>query len=520
MAVNTLQYRTAGEDRAVKWGYRWWICALLFGVTTINYLDRQVLANLKPILQVKLHFDNAAYGWITFAFTTGYAIMYVLAGRFIDRLGTRKGLAIAVSVWGLASMGHSLVQGAIGFAVARLILAMGEAANFPAAIKTTAQWFPKQERALATGLFNSGSNVGLMLATPIAIFAASWHWQAAFLITGSLDVAWLIWWLRVYQSPESHPKVTPAELEYIRDGADASLQRKTKIPWTTILRQRQAWPFLIGKFLTDPVWWFFLAWTPSYLADVRHMTIAKGATSLLIPYTVASVGSIAGGWFSGSLIRRGFSVPAARYMAMGVSAVCMPISIFAAFTNHSWVAVALISVALASHQGWSANIFTTATDMFPSAVAGSIVGLGGTAGAIGGMLMALVAGAVIQFAPSYGYTVMFIWAGLMYPLALILYFFFVGTTRTQADVVHQSHKLSVPLLTSGAVLIVLGAVGTVTTSMSWQKLVIAMKGVSGAAAGVAVMALIVVIGALLAYASLGRTVAEARGFDVLPPKAS
>jgi len=506
VAVSTLQVQSAGPDRVVRSSYRWWICALLFGVTTINYCDRQVLANLKVTLQDHLHFDDAAYGWINFAFTTGYAIMYVLAGRFIDRLGIRKGLAIAVTVWGLASIGHAFVWSAIGFAVARLMLSMGESANFPAAIKGTAQWFPKRERALATGLFNSGSNVGLILSIPIAILASKWHWQVAFLITGSMDICWLIWWLSAYQSPESHPKVSPAELEYIRGGSEAAPVRKVNIPWTTILRQRQAWPFLIGKFLTDPVWWFFLTWTPSYLAKNRQMSVAGSATSLIIPYTVAAFGSIAGGWLSGRLIKSGFSVPASRYMAMGVSAICMPISIYAAFAGHAWVCIALISLALASHQAWSANIFTTSTDMFPPAVAGSIVGLGGTAGAIGGMVMNLAAGAAIQFAPVNGYIGMFIWAGSMYPLALVIYFLFVGTTRTQADVVHESQNLSVPLLACGAVLGVLGALGVVLTSSHWQSLVTAMKGKSGAAAGVAVMALFIIIGLLLAYASIGRTI--------------
>jgi ACS family hexuronate transporter-like MFS transporter len=521
LAVNTLEYRSPAEDRTVKTNYRWMICALLFGVTTINYCDRQMLSNLKSTLQAQLHFDDASYGWITFAFTTGYAIMYVLAGRFIDRMGIRKGLAIAVAIWGLASMGHSLVQGVVGFAVARLILAMGESANFPAAIKATAQWFPKRERALSTGLFNAGSNVGLMLATPIFLLAVNvWHhWQLAFLITGSMDMCWLLWWLAVYHSPETHPRVSPSELEYIRDGADLAPVRKLNIPWTTILRQRQAWPFLIGKFMTDPVWWFFLFWMPGYLNSQHHMSISTTGLSLLIPYTVASVGSIAGGWLSGNLIRRGFSVPASRYLAMGVSAICMPISIYAAFTGNSYLCIALISLALASHQGWSANIFTTATDMFPPAVAGSVVGLGGTAGAIGGMVMTLAAGIIINYAASIGYVVMFIWAGLMYPLSLVIYFLFVGTKRTQADVVHESHKLSYSLLASGVMLCVLGAIGVMATSDHWQSLVKAMKGYSGAAAAVAVMSLFIVIGALLIYASLGRTV-EQRGFDVLPPKAS
>src|SRR4051812_28468855 len=363
---------------------RWVICALLFAATTINYVDRQTLAQLKPMLQEKLHFDDAAYGWMNFAFTAGYAVMYVFAGRFIDWMGTRKGLAIAVIVWSLASMGHALVQGAVGFAIARFALAMGEAANFPAAIKTTAQWFPKKERALATGLFNSGSNIGLMLTPIIAVMAVHLGWQSAFIATGLMGLAWLAWWLVTYQAPETHPRVSPAELAYINEDRTDQGPVKAKIAWPILLRQRQAWPFLIGKFLTDPVWWFFLAWMPSYLKDERHMTVLSGAAALLIPYTAASFGSIFGGWVSGALIKRGMSVAPARYIAMGMCAICMPLSIYAGFAGSASVSIALMSLALASHQGWSANIFTTATDMFPSAVAGSVTGLGGTAGAIGG----------------------------------------------------------------------------------------------------------------------------------------
>jgi MFS transporter, ACS family, hexuronate transporter len=331
--------------------FRWMICALLFAVTTINYLDRQTLATLKPLLQIQLHFDEAAYGWMNFSFTAGYAIMYVFAGRFIDWMGTRKGLAIAVTVWSLACMGHSLVQGAIGFAIARFILAMGEAANFPAAIKTTAQWFPKKERALATGIFNSGSNVGLMLTPVFAYMASHVGWQSAFLLTGIIGLAWMIWWLMTYYPPEVHPKLSESERAYITQDPSGA-PAKVKVPWTLLLRQRQSWPFLIGKFLTDPVWWFFLFWMPSYLTSERGWSLMKSATSLLIPYTAASVGSIFGGWVSSVLIKRGMNVAPARYIAMGICAACMPLSIYAAWAQQSWVAIALISVALASHDRW------------------------------------------------------------------------------------------------------------------------------------------------------------------------
>ncbi len=478
------------------------ICALLFAATTINYLDRQTLATLKPMLQVKLGFDEAAYGWMNFAFTAGYAVMYVLAGRFIDYMGTRKGLAIAVVIWSLACMGHSLVQGAVGFAVARFILAMGEAANFPAAIKTTAQWFPKKERALSTGLFNSGSNVGLMLTPLIAYMAAHLGWQSAFIAVGILGLLWLVWWLLTYQSPEDHPRVNPPELEYINQDHEDAGKLKAKIPWTILLRQRQAWPFLIGKFLTDPVWWFFLLWMPSYLTSARGMTLLNSATSLLIPYTAASVGSIFGGWVSSTLIKRGMRVAPARYIAMGICALCMPMSIYAAYTQNNQVAIILISVALASHQGWSANIFTTATDMFPSSVAGSMVGLGGTAGAIGGMLMTLMAGAVIQY--THHYNALFIWAGVMHPTSLILYLAIVGTRHTQSDIVHKRHGISIGLIIGGLAVALVGSVGIALTTLNWQHLVETMKGVSGAAASATAAGFVVLVGLLLIYAGIDR----------------
>jgi ACS family hexuronate transporter-like MFS transporter len=495
-----LGHTTAPLARAGQ--IRWLICALLFAATTINYVDRQSLATLKSTLQDKLHFDEASYGWMNFAFTAGYAVMYVFAGRFIDWMGTRRGLAWAVVVWSLACMSHALVQGAVGFAVARFVLAMGEAANFPAAIKTTAQWFPKKERALATGLFNSGSNIGLMITPAIAYMALHLGWQSAFIAVGLLGLLWLAWWLAVYQAPEKYPRLTKQELAYIQQDRDAGSAEMRNVHWTVLLRQRQAWPFLIGKFLTDPVWWFFLAWMPSYLKDERHMSVLSGATALLIPYTAAAFGSILGGYISSACIKRGLSVAAGRYVAMGLCAIGMPVSIYAGFASHAWVSITLISVAMACHQGWSANLFTTATDMFPSAVAGSVTGLGGTAGAIGGMLMNLLAGAVIQYTHHYG--ALFIWAGCMHPISLILYLVTVGTARTRADMIHEQHGVSVSLLVGGSIITMLGAVGLVLVDRDWTDLRKAMKGLSGAAAGATAGGFIVFIGLLLVYAALDR----------------
>lgn len=477
------------------------ICALLFAVTTINYVDRQTLSTLKSLLQDKLHFDEAAYGWMNFAFTAGYAVMYVLAGRFIDWAGTRIGLAVAVVVWSLACMGHALVQNAVGFAIARFILAMGEAANFPAAIKTTSQWFPKKERALATGIFNSGSNIGLMLTPIFAYVAGRYGWQFAFILTGVLGLSWLVWWLATYRSPQEHPRVSVTELSYITSDQEPAPPKK-KVRWTLLLRQRQAWPFLIGKFLTDPVWLFFLFWMPTYLSGERGMSTIGSATSLLIPYTAASIGSIGGGWISSALIRRGFGVAGARYVAMGICAICMPLSIYGAYAHHTWMVIALISLALAAHQGWSANIFTTATDMFPNTVAGSVVGLGGTAGAIGAMLMTLVVGAVIQY--HHKYAPLFVWAGMMHPLSLLVYLGVVGTRRTQASEEMAGRGVCRGLVIGGIAFVILGLVATAVAAWKWKFLLVVMKGESGAAAGLAAGIFILLIGALLVYAGVDR----------------
>jgi MFS transporter, ACS family, hexuronate transporter len=479
--------------------FRWVICGLLFLATTINYMDRQALAVMKPTLQNVLQWDEAGYGWMNFAFTAAYAIMFTIAGRFIDVVGTRKAFAIAVVIWSIALMAHSLASSIVGFAIARFILGSGESANFPACIKTVAQWFPQKERALATGIFNSGSNVGIILA-PIAVWIATvWHWQASFIIIGGVGLFWVFLWLYLYHPPETHPRLGAAERAYIQeDGASNQVKR---LHWTAVLRHKEAWPFLLGKFLTDPVWWFFLFWLPSYLKDTRGLTALSSATWLIVPYVAADIGSIGGGWISSSLIKRGWSVGPARYVAMGICAVCMPASIAAAFSGQFWLALTFISLATAGHQGWSANIFTTASDMFPASLTGSVVGLGGTAGAIGGMLMSLLVGLHLEWTNKY-YLPIFIWAGFMHPLSLLLYLLIVGRNMSRADVDRaQDLRANRLLVVGGALASLVGLAGLLLVLVNWEYLVRVAKN-TGAAGGATAGIGVFIIGVLLIYAGM------------------
>jgi MFS transporter, ACS family, hexuronate transporter len=405
--------------------YRWVICALLFFAATINYVDRQVIGILKPTLVKEFGWsDERTYAAVVFSFQLAYAIGLLLAGRIVDRLGTRLGFAIAVTVWSIAAMAHAaadwftwlrlptlnldaatglsvvMVTGAAaGFALARFALGLGEAGNFPTAIKTVAEWFPRKERALATGIFNSGTNVGA-LVTPIVVpwITLRWGWQWAFVATGLTGFIWLAWWLWIYRAPEHHPRLSQAELAYIRSDPPEPV---TPIAWRHLFPHRQTWAFAIGKFMTDPIWWLYLFWIPDFLHRNHGLDLKSIGLPLVIIYLVADVGSIGGGWLSSSLIKRGLSVNAARKTAMLLCALAVVPILFAANASNLWVAVGLISLAAAAHQGWSANIFTIASDVFPRRAVGSVVGIGGMAGAVGGMLIALVVGEVLQRTGSY-----------------------------------------------------------------------------------------------------------------------
>ena len=402
---------------AVRVGYfRWVICGLLFFATTINYIDRQVLGILAPDLQVQIGWTELDYGRIVIAFQVSYAVMMLVWGRILDRIGTKLGLAIAVTWWSLAAMGTALARTALGFGFARFLLGVGEAANFPASIKTVAEWFPKSERALATGIFNSGTNIGAILAPiMVPLIAAKWGWQATFIATGALGFAWLAAWWALYYTTDAHPRLQAAEKAYIRDGAGESVAVKT--PLATVLRTRQLWAFSLGKLLTDPIWWFYLFWLPKFLAQEHGIRGTALIPYLTTVYVISDVGSVLGGYVSSSLIKRGWSVNRARKTAMGIFASIVPFVIIASQTRSAWLAVGLIGLATACHQAWSANVFTLASDMFPRRAVGTVVGFGGFAGGVGGILIAEFAGRVLQRDPSF-YLPMFIVAGFAYLVAL------------------------------------------------------------------------------------------------------
>ncbi len=397
---------------------RWVICALLLFASTNNYIDRQTISVLKPHLQSVLHWSESDYGWIVFAFEMAYAGMMIVFGKVIDWLGTRLGFAISVVWWSIASMAHALAGSAFSFGVARFFLGAGEAGNFPASIKSVAEWFPEKERALATGIFNAGTNIGAVLAPPIVVWLTlQWSWRAAFVFTGSLGFIWLIFWLLIYRLPREHPWITPAELNYIERGPVAeSGQEASRLPWRALLGYRQAWGFIIAKFMTDPIWWFYVFWLPSYLAQGRGFTLKEIGYFAWIPFLAADLGSVLGGWLSGFLIGHGWSVNAGRKTAMLVCALCMPSGIAAVFAPNAWWALALISVSTSAHQGWSANLFTLASDMFPKQDVASVVGLGGAGGAVGGMIIAPLAGYILQ--DLHSYVPLFFIAGVMHPLAI------------------------------------------------------------------------------------------------------
>jgi ACS family hexuronate transporter-like MFS transporter len=398
--------------------FRWVVCGLLFAATTINYIDRQVLGILAPDLQHEIGWSELDYGRIVIAFQLSYAVMMLLWGRILDRIGTKLGLAIAVAWWSLAAMGTAFARSAISFGAARFMLGVGEAANFPASIKTVAEWFPKSERAFSTGIFNAGTNVGAVIA-PIAVplIAAAWGWQAAFILTGAIGFIWVIVWWMIYSSVETHPRLSSAEREYIHDGADELVTEKT--PLSRILRKRQLWAFAMGKLMTDPVWWFYLFWLPKFLAQEHAIRGVALIPYLTTVYIVADIGSVVGGYLSSALIKKGWTVNAARKTTMGIFAAMIPLVIIAPQVKSAWVAVGLISLATSCHQAWSANLFTLASDMFPRRAVGSAVGFGGFAGGIGGILIAEFAGRILQADPSY-YQPMFIVTGLAYFVALAL----------------------------------------------------------------------------------------------------
>jgi len=405
------------EPASSRVGYfRWVICALLlFGVTK-NYIDRQLLGVLKTTLQHDFGWDDVQYGHLVSYFQAAYAAGMLLVGRLIDRFGTRVGYALAMAFWSLASMAHAAAGSFATFAAARFALGFGEAGVFPASIKSVAEWFPKKERALATGIFNAGTSVGAIV-TPLVVpwIALHWGWRSAFLLTGAFGFVWLVFWLLLYRKPEEHPRLSKAELDFIRSDPSEPVG---KIKWSALLPHRQTYTFVVGKFLTDPIWWFYLFWIADFLQRQHNLALMNIGIPIMVIYLISDVGSVAGGWLSSRLIRHGSSVNAARKITMLVCALCVTPIIFAYRIESLWGAVLLIGLAAAAHQGFSANLYTLTSDMFPARAVGSVVGIGGMAGAIGGILMAEVVGHALQWTGSY--MIPFVMAGSAYLIALFL----------------------------------------------------------------------------------------------------
>jgi MFS transporter, ACS family, hexuronate transporter len=479
--------------------YRWMICALLFFCTTINYIDRNSLSVLKTTLQGALGWEDVDYGTITTAFTFAYAMFPSVIGIVIDRIGVKKALAAALVIWSLAAAAHGLVATVLGFVIVRFILGFAEAANFPASIKAVGMWFPQKERALATGIFNSGTSIGVIASGGIVWIAVHLGWQMSFVAIGVTGLVWLYFWQRYFSDPEHQSRLGKAELDYIRSDQPQG-QKALKLHWTTLMRYREIWPFLIGKLITDPVWWFYLFWLPSYLDRERGQNPLNAGIWVAVIYTGSSIGSILGGWLSSTLMKRGWPVGKARMTTMGLAAIFMPGSILAYYTDSFGACVAFITLATACHQAWSANLFTNATDLFPQKVSGSVVGLGATAGGIGGMFMTLLAGLAVQWTGNQ--QIVFVWAGLMHVLALALFWFWFKGRFVQIDVdkpldVSGTHG---GLALAGGLVALAGAALATLVFSNWDYLKGVVK-ITGAVQSAVVAAAVILIGLALFYAS-------------------
>ncbi|WP_342657368.1 MFS transporter [Sphingomonas sp. NY01] len=414
MAMDVTPEVAAAAGRVGR--YRWGICALLFAATAINYVDRQMIGVLKPTISAELGWSETTYADVIFWFQAAYAIGYLSFGRIVDLVGARIGYTIAFIIW---TLGHTLcgfVGNAFQFSVARFILGVGESGNFPAGIKAVSEWFPARERAFATGVFNAGANVGAII-TPLVvpIITVAYGWRMAFIVTGVVSLLWLVAWLALYRRPREHPRLGAAELALIEsDPADPV----TPISWGRLLRYRETWAFALGKFLIDPIWWLFLFWTPDFLAKTYNLDLLSFGPPLVVIYLISDLGSVAGGWSSSRLMKRGLSANAARKLTMLACAfLVMPI-VFAQYTSNLWVAVGIVGLATAAHQAFSANLYTLPSDMFPRAAVGSVVGIGGTLGAIGGMMMAKFTGYILETTGSYA--PIFAVAGSTYLIAIIV----------------------------------------------------------------------------------------------------
>jgi MFS transporter, ACS family, hexuronate transporter len=405
-----------GDARPTR--FRWVVLTLIFFGVTINYVDRMVMGILAPDLRATFHIDDRAYGYITAAFGLSYAVGQAVSGRWLDWVGTRVGYAVALFGWSIASMLHALARGPWSFGLMRGLLGFAESPVFPGATKTLAEWFPKRERALAMGFANAGANVGAVVA-PIVVpwLAVNWGWQTAFIATGAVGLLWLFFWVPLYRRPHEHPKVNAAELAHINsDPPDVSIR---KLRWAELLTHRQAWAFALGKFMTDPIWTFYLFWLPIFLKDKHGVTLGKVAAPLVVIYLMADVGSIAGGWLSSYLIQRGWTINAARKTTLLICGLCIVPSAFVSFIPGMWPAVFVIGVALAAHQGWSSNLFTLVSDTFPKRAVASVAGLGGTMGYIGYTMFGVLTGWILTVT-NKDYLPIFVIAGSAYLVALLI----------------------------------------------------------------------------------------------------
>src|SRR5690606_20454816 len=409
--------------------YRWLIVTLLFLATTINYLDRQIIGLLKPTLEAEFNWSETDFAYIVMAFTAAYALGLLFFGWFVGKVGTKLGYSISVIVWSAAGMFHALARSVFGFSAARVGLGLGEAGNFPAAMKAVAEWFPNRERGLATGIFNSGTSVGVVLALLIVpLILRNYGWQEVFWITGALGFVWLVFWWILYEIPSRQKRLSPEELDLIVSGQESGVgeaENKLPIKWLKLFTLPQTWAFITGKALIDPIFWFFLFWLPAYFSSIFDLDLTKISPELMIIYTATTVGSIGGGYFSSLLIKRGWPTLKARKSALLLFAVLEISVILAQFASNVWVAVSLLSLAVAVHQAWATNVFTMASDLFPKQAVSSVVGIGGMAGAIGGIFFPLLVGTLLD---SYegagniagGYRLIFTICGLTYLTAWVI----------------------------------------------------------------------------------------------------
>ncbi|HUI53673.1 MAG TPA: MFS transporter [Bryobacteraceae bacterium] len=406
--ASTLSARPANSS------VRWLICGLLFLATVIAYVDRGILSFLEKYLEGVIGFTTVEYGRMTAAFQGAYALAFLAAGRLTDRLGIRKSFAIAIVLWSIAAMAPGAANSVPTFGIAMFFLGIGEAANFPVCIKTVAEWFPKKERALATGIFNSGANVGNLVVPLIVPFLTDhFTWRGAFVVGGSTGLVWLVLWLWIYARPEEHARVSVRELGHIQSDPP---EKTGSVPWGLLLPRRETWAFAVAKLLTDPVWWFWTFWLPGYFQRTFHLSLGKSSAPIVAVYVACCVGSVAGGWISSAMLARGKSLNASRKTAMLICALCTLPVLYAPFSGNLWVVVALVGLAGAAHQGWSANVFTLASDLFPKAAVGSVVGIGAMAGAAAGFAAQLSIGYIVRST----YVPCFIFAGSAYVVSLVI----------------------------------------------------------------------------------------------------